>query len=395
VNKTIAIVIERADITLGGAERSVFELARALAAEGLEVHILAAKGATRSDNIHILCQDTPGKRSSHAAFAKAITSHLARNDYDIVHSVLPFDFVDVYQPRGGSYAEAIVRNAASYQNKWMVAYKRATAFGNFRRTALLLAERRLCRDPNGPTIAALSRYVAEQFKRHYDLADGRLAVIANGVRTNRPVDNVAAVKLRSQILARLGVKEAQNPVLFLFVANNFRLKGLTALLRATQSAFTDKAAKQAYLVVTGRDKAHKYRQIGKKLGLHEKVVFLGRVRHIQNALSITDVAVLPTFYDPSSRFTLEALAAGKPVITTRFNGATDLFVADRHGKVIDRPEDVDALADAIGYFADEKNIQKASHAIAADNLKENISVGRVAKQLITVYESILGKRMRK
>jgi UDP-glucose:(heptosyl)LPS alpha-1,3-glucosyltransferase len=395
VNKTIAIVIERADVTLGGAERSVFELARALAAEGLKVHILAAKGATRSENIHILCQDVHGKRSSHAAFAKAIRSHLANNDYDIVHSVLPFDFVDVYQPRGGSYAEAVVRNAASYQNKWMVAYKRATAFGNFRRTTLLLAERRLCRDPNGPTIAALSRYVAEQFKRHYNLDDERLAVIANGVRTNGPVDNVAAAKLRSQILARLAIKEAQNPVLFLFVANNFRLKGLTVLLRAMQSAFANKAAKHAYLVVAGRDKAHKYRRIGKRLGLQKKVVFLGRVRHIQNALSITDVAVLPTFYDPSSRFTLEALAAGKPVITTKFNGATDLFAPDRHGKVIDGPEDIDALADALGYFADERNLQKASRAIAVDNLKENISVGRVAKQLITVYESILEKRMRK
>jgi UDP-glucose:(heptosyl)LPS alpha-1,3-glucosyltransferase len=388
VNKRIAIIIERADVTLGGAERSVFELAAALSAEGLEVHVLAAKGNTKSRNIHILCQNAPGKRVCHFTFAKALRKHLALNKYDIVHSVLPFDFVDVYQPRGGSYAEAIIRNAASYMNTWAAMYKRATAFANYRRTIRLLAEKRLCRNPDGPKITALSNYVAEQFKRHYGLDDERVVVIANGVRINKQIDVAAAEKLRSQILTKLGVKEAQNPVLLLFVANNFRLKGLIPLLRAMQSALADRADRQVYLVVAGRDKAHKYRRLGKKLGVHRNLVFLGRVRHIQNALSITDVAVLPTFYDPSSRFTLEALGAGKPVITTKFNGAADLFVGNRHGRIIDGPEDVGALADAISCFTDQKDIQKATQAIADDNLKEKISISRVAKQFVSLYLSL-------
>ena len=111
-------------------------------------------------------------------------------------------------------------------------------------------------------------------------------------------------------------------------------------------------------------------------------------------MSITDVAVLPTFYDPSSRFILEALAAGKPVITTKFNGATDLFENNRHGKVIDTPENIDALAEAIRYFTDTNNIEKTSQAIIEDNLKENISIGRAAGELMTVYESILQRKGR-
>jgi len=122
---------------------------------------------------------------------------------------------------------------------------------------------------------------------------------------------------------------------------------------------------------------------------------LGHIGHIQDALSVTDVAILPTFYDPSSRYILEALAAGKPVITTRFNGATDLFVNDRHGKVIDAPEDISALAEAIIYFTDTNNIEKASQAIAEDNIEEKISIRRAAKQLVTVYESILQRKGRK
>jgi len=121
----------------------------------------------------------------------------------------------------------------------------------------------------------------------------------------------------------------------------------------------------------------------------------GIKKDIQNVLSITDVAILPTFYDPSSRFILETLAADKPVITTKFNGATDLFVNNRHGKVIDKPENITALAQAISYFTDKNNIQKASQAIIEDNLKEKISINRAARQLINVYESILHKKGQK
>ncbi|MBA7480995.1 Lipopolysaccharide core biosynthesis protein RfaG [subsurface metagenome] len=395
MNKKIAIIIERANIALGGAERSVFELTTALSALGLETHILAAKGQTDAKNIHILCGDRPGKRVCYFTFAKALRKHLSENKYNLVHSVLPFDFADVYQPRGGAYAESILRNAASYQNKLLESYKRLTAFTNFRRSILLRAERKLAQQPDGPVIAALSQYVAEQFKLHYGTETQRIVVIPNGVKTDKQIDTGQADRLRTQILAELGLKEADNPALFLFAANNFRLKGLSVLIKAMAAAACSDTERKGYLIVAGNGRARKYNHIAKKLSLHKKIVFLGYIRHIQNALSVTDVAILPTFYDPSSRYILEALAAVKPVITTRYNGATDLFVNNRHGKVIDSPEDISALAEAIVYFTDTNNIQKASQAIAEDNIEEKISIRRAAKQLVTVYESILQRKGRK
>ncbi len=389
--KKLAIIMERANITLGGAERSVFELAATFRALGLEVDILAAKGRTNVKNIHVLCQNMPGRRACYFSFAKALKKHLSENHYCLIHSVLPFDFADVYQPRGGTYAESVLRNAASYQNTFLESYKKLTAFTNFRRNALLRAERKLCKGPNGPVITVLSQYVAEQFKQHYGTAAQRIALIPNGIKINKRIDTADADRLRTQILIQLGLKEADNPVLFLFVANNFRLKGLAVLIKAIQLAAGDNAARRACLIVAGHGKSHKYRHMAKKLNVHSKIVFLGPIRHIQNALAIIDIAVLPTFYDPSSRFILEAIAADKPVITTKFNGATDLFINNRHGKVIDMPENIPALAQAISYFTNTDNIQRASQAIIADNLKENISITRTAKQLISLYESILEK----
>ncbi len=103
------------------------------------------------------------------------------------------------------------------------------------------------------------------------------------------------------------------------------------------------------------------------------------------------MAVLPTFYDPSSRFILEAIAAGKPVITTRYNGASELLTDYRHGRIIDEPENIEALADGIVYFTNKDNIANASEAIAADSLKERISIDSAVRRLIRLYETILEK----
>lgn len=394
INK-VAIIVERANIALGGAERSVFELAAALSGLGPKVSILAARGQPNTKNVQVVCHDKPGSRVSLSIFAEALKEHLSKNDYDIVHSVLPFDFADVYQPRGGTYAESIRRHIASFQNPFVESYKKITAWTNLRRSTLLRKERHLARRTDGPVIAALSEYVAEQFKQHYGTDARRIIVIPNGVKTQRRVDKERADRLRTQILTQVRARESDHPILFLFVAHNFRLKGLGVLLKAMSFIPHRNTKQKCCLVVVGSDKTRKYHRFAKQLNATTagpRVVFLGHFSHIQGILSIADVAVLPTFYDPSSRFVLEALGAGKPVITTKFNGATDLFVDPRHGRVIDRPDNVEALAEAIKWFTDTDNIQKASQAIAEDNLKESVSVSRVARQLMTVYESILQKK---
>ena len=389
MGKKIAIIIERMDTTLGGAERSISELTEALAARGLEVTLLAATGQTNSST-RILFPYKPGKRTGYFAFAKALQKHLLENHYDIVHSVLPFDFADIYQPRGGSFTEAALRNAASYDNRMLIFFKKATTFANIRRTILAGAERKICENPNGPVIAALSDYVARQFKEHYGIGPQRIAVIRNGVKYNKPIDRGKIETLRKQILAELKIAEPENHTLFLFVANNFRLKGLGCLIKAMTAA-----GDNAFLIVVGRDNASTYRHMARKLGIDNRIIFLSQAGDIQNVISATDVAVLPTFYDPSSRFTLEALAAGKPVITTSFNGATDLFTDKRHGIVINSPENIPALAQAINHFMQRNNILKAAEAITADNLREKISISRVAQEMESLYNTIISTRRTK
>ncbi|MBN1796779.1 MAG: glycosyltransferase family 4 protein [Sedimentisphaerales bacterium] len=390
----IALIIERAQIDLGGAERSLFELFAALRSAGCNVEILAAKGNTKAKHCHILCQDLPGKRTPLLVFEEKLKEFLAKNPFDIVHSFLPFEFADVYQPRGGSYPEAIAGNAASYQNSIIRLFKKSTASLNHQRSRLAKAERYICTFPKGPVVAALSDYVAGHYKKHYGLFEDRIKVIRNGVFTDKTVNPTEIDKLRSVILSKLRLTEADRPVFFLFATHNFRLKGLAQLISALQMS-AGASDHSPYLIIVGSGNQRKYIRLAKKLNIKRKILFYGPAKKIDNLLAFCDVAVLPTFYDPSSRFILEALAMDKPVITTKFNGATELFTNNRHGRIIDIPQNTLALAEAISYFTNPDNINKASAAIIKDNLREQISISRVAKELKSLYDSISTKRKNK
>ncbi len=387
-----AIIIERADIALGGAERSISELARQLISDGVDVTILAAKGNCELQHTKVLCDDHPGKRTPLNVFAMALKKHLDQNDYDIIHSTLPFDFADIYQPRGGSYLEAMIRNADSYQNAFVRFIKKATHFTNLKRYAMVKAEKNLCKPSNKTIIAALSNYVADQFKRHYNICDQRIQTIANAVNIQNIANSKDSSKLRDSWLNQLKASDPSKAVIFLFGANNFRLKGLPSLLNAVKLIKSDEPATNVFVVIAGNGNTVKYKKIAGIGAIEGNILFAGAVNNMPDALAACDVVVLPSFYDPCSRFILEGLVARKPAITTRFNGASEAFVHNRHGKIIADGYDTTALAAAMKYYTVKENIEKASEAIERDNLCQAISIERHSREMIELYKEIIARR---
>lgn len=387
-----AIIIERVDVSLGGAERSVSELAAQLSEGGIDVTILAAKGTGDSEKIKVLCENHPGKRTPLKIFGEALKKHIGENCYDIIHSTLPFDFADIYQPRGGSYLEAMIRNADSYSNPFVRNFKKATHFTNLKRYAMVRAEKHLCEPENNTIIAALSEYVADQFKRHYNIADERIRVIANAVNVKNIAKLTNSNQLRSDWLSQLSVAAPSGAIIFLFGANNFRLKGLPSLLKGVRMLKSGENGDRIFVVVAGNGKIREYRTLAENLGVSNNILFAGAINNMPDALAASNVVVLPTFYDPCSRFILEGLVAGKPAITTRFNGASEAFENNRHGKIIADGSEVNALAEAMKYFTIKENIQAASAAIENDNLQANISIERHSREMIELYKEIIARR---
>ena len=61
----------------------------------------------------------------------------------------------------------------------------------------------------------------------------------------------------------------------------------------------------------------------------------------------SDALLAPTYYDPCSLASLEAVACGTPVVTTAANGAADLIGPAGAGVIVEDPAAVPAMVRAL------------------------------------------------
>ena len=122
------------------------------------------------------------------------------------------------------------------------------------------------------------------------------------------------------------------------------------------SAWSAKSGRPAHLAVAGRGPVRRFRG--------PNVTFFGSIGHaeLQRFYRGADFLILPTWYDPFANVTLEALASGLPVITTRANGAAEILEEGVDGAVVETARDRGALVDQIGLFADTAKREEARAA---------------------------------
>jgi UDP-glucose:(heptosyl)LPS alpha-1,3-glucosyltransferase len=122
--------------------------------------------------------------------------------------------------------------------------------------------------------------------------------------------------------------------------------------------------------VIGHPNYAKYAKLAASLGIAERVRFLGHRPDPRDAYFAADYLVHPTFYDPCSLVALEALACSLPVITTLYNGASELLDGS-NGFAINDPHNRDELASAINRVSEPAFRATASNAARATAAKWN------------------------
>jgi UDP-glucose:(heptosyl)LPS alpha-1,3-glucosyltransferase len=190
-----------------------------------------------------------------------------------------------------------------------------------------------------------SRMVAGHFQTNYGIDAGQLRLVPNAIDATRfrsPERDAIRRTMRQRWQIPPGTSVG------LFAAMNYPLKGLAPLLYAVRRL---PAVLPFVLLVAGNPRTRRYRWMADRLGIHERVRFVGHCADMRRAYFTSDFLVHPTFYDPCSLVVLEALACGLPIITTRFNGASELLRGDE-GFVIDDPHDDSALAASIERLCD-------------------------------------------
>lgn len=386
----LAIVIERFEAWRGGAETSTLEIARLLAARGHDIHIVTATNSQSPPDmtIHRVPSTAVIPALRTAAFVRKATAFLQSRRFDVVHAVAPIPAADVYQPRGGLLGETMQRNVATRRSPSRRLLKRAMLAMNVKQRALLELERRIFAPmaPGGPTIVAVSNYVARQCERLYGAGPPRVRVVFNGVSTVVPPPEQRAA-YRAAIRSEYHV--ADDKLLLLFIAHNFRLKGLDPLID-TLSRLVTAGAADFHLLVVGRDNPARYQRRIQTLRLDRFVTFTGPTQRVTSFFFAADVCVHPTYYDPCSRVVLEALSYGVPCITTSFNGASEIMTDGAEGFVIDTPDNLGLWARRIGELRSPE--LRAKMGDKALLLRDKLSMARHVGELDAVFNEVIESR---
>jgi len=341
----------------GGAERYVVDLCSRMAQEGFEVHVYAEKWDEEIAGIILHQVKTlPFPKSLRLlSFAIKATREMKRGDYDVTLGVGNTLEADVLQPHGGVHWAWFWRSLKAYDHPilWMI--KLLGRILSPKQWASGWIEDRPYKRGNYSRIVAISDMVKEDIVQRYKVPEDRITVVYNGVDIERfhPRNR----RYREEIRRRHGIGEE---LVILFVSNNFRMKGLSFLIKAL--AKIRKGDPPPFkLLVLGRDRKEPYIRLAKKIGIFEEVVFAGSTDEPEKYYGAADLLVHPTFYDACSLTVLEALASGLPVITTASNGASGILCHGEEGWVMGDLKDGEELKKAIAFFLDEKRRRRATY----------------------------------
>ena len=96
-------------------------------------------------------------------------------------------------------------------------------------------------------------------------------------------------------------------------------------------------------------------------------------------------------YEAFGLVAVEALAAGKPLVTSKFSGFLD-FMENKDYIWVVEPTNIQQLADTIVYVL-TNGLLSANLAKNAKNIVKIFSWEKIAKQTMRVYEKVLVSRL--
>jgi len=240
-------------------------------------------------------------------------------------------------------------------------------------------------------IIAVSDALKDELVNKYKIAsDKKIRVIYNGyeldpfLRINEP-QNVTGAKDRTS--AKETVVAA--------VGRLIPIKGHKFLI----SGF-NKLKIRARLVIAGDGiLRNELEELTKKLGLSEKVEFIGYKKNIVPVYEDIDIFVLTSLNEGAPSAVIEALAAAKPVIATDVGGVSDLlggkitslkkdvYLCERG--ILIPPSDDEAVAAAIRYLAANQETARQIGITGRRFVEKFFTVNRLANDMILFYRDVI------
>lgn len=232
-----------------------------------------------------------------------------------------------------------------------------------------------------PRFIACSKATGNYALKHLGIKPAGLTVIASGI------DSLPYAAIPQRTVAAAG-----QPVVFGLAGTLAPEKGVGELLRAC-AALRDTPA-PFRLRIAGEGTARPtFEQEANRLGLRDRVEFLGAVRDMASFYASLDVFVLPSLGEGLPVSVLEAMAAGRPVVASALSGIPE---AVRHGVegLLVPPGDVPALSAALGQVISDPALRLEMGRRARARALRDFTVDRMVDAVAEVYDRMLGVRDR-
>lgn len=339
----------------GGAERYSIALVEQLAASH-EIHVFAQEIAHQWPGVtyHQISMPMQKPRWINQLWFATCTWWRTRKDFDVVHShentwhgdvqtvhVLPVKHTLFYELQG---LRLVLRWVKVVTSPRLLAY-------------LGLERLRFVSRPL-KKIVVTSDSLRKIMELTYPESRKMISVITPGVAMPQlPVTSLRKINARTL----LGLPQSGNCILF--IANNFRKKGLQTLLKALARCPPD-----FRLVVVGNlSEMTFFMEQVKLLELNSRVFFLGPLKDVGPAYESSDCLAHPTLEDTFGMVVLEAMSYGLPVIvsSSRYCGISGLLQNDENALII---------ADPLDEFELKQDLE---HALSQPLLHARLSKGAI------------------
>jgi UDP-glucose:(heptosyl)LPS alpha-1,3-glucosyltransferase len=323
------LVIARPFVFHGGVERATAGLVSALVEHGYDVHLLTPRGQAPVPGVTLHILPLPPLPPAARVLALAVSARLAvaRGNWDVVQSHERTVCQDVYRAGEGCH------------RAYLASEERRRTRGLYHRIVLSLERRVFARTPHIVAIAEVGR---REIATLYGVASGRLTVVYNGVDLERFHPRNRSHHRES---ARRDAAVPTGVFTALFVGSGFARKGLATAIEA----FAALADRESRLLVVGKGDVRPYQSVAARLGVGDRVAWLGARDDLERWYAAADIVVLPSRYEPFGNVHLEALAAGLPVVASARAGGAEIVEEGINGSIVS-PTDARAITAALERF---------------------------------------------
>lgn len=327
----------------GGLQRDFLGIVEECLRRGHQVDVYALEWHGEvPPQVHLYILPSHGftNHNRYSQFAKDFGNELTKHDYDIVIGFNKMPYLDIYYAADPCY-EAMARRL----RRWF--YRIGPRYNYFSRL-----ERSVFGPESTAKILVIAKGQQEDIIEYYNTPEKRFFLLPPWITQDRiPPENKQ--QIRKHLRDAYSIKDDE--YLILMIGSGFKTKGLDRALIAIAN-LPETIKQKTHFIIIGHDKPNPFVNQANKLGIQDRVRFLGGRTDAPLFLFSADLLIHPAYNESAGIVILEAITAGLPVLVTDICGYAFHVAEANAGIILESPFKQQKLDQTLEYMltSDEK-----------------------------------------